>query len=524
MMKNARLRAAALFCLFLLAGGALSACMKFELLYDFFQYHYYNGFAFWHNRLGVDVAPASVPTFYNPLLDAEVYALMTLLRNHVSVYFFVQGLWFGALMYVAFRISALYFDLSTRSGKVFAALTVAVCATGTEAWFQMGTETHEIETSLLVLIALYLLLKDKKRFFVAGLLLGMAAGFKLTAAIYCISTGITLILFYKTLDKPLKSIAVFALGGLVGFLAVDGFWMVKLWNLYGNPFFPFWNGVFKSPYFPEYNYVDTLHLDGKTLWDRLFAPFLMAYQYCFTAHLYTADPRFAAAVVVGGIALVSCRKRMNRRVLFMGVYAVVGFVVWEIVSFNSRFLVPVEVVVGVLMTDALRVFWKKHPELTLKTAVPYAAAVVLLYAFLAVPFVTEPWGRLTSLNFIQERVTLPENSALWLKGAFATHVAADVLRDNPQARAVVYSAHKSISDWNMNRYGKMAQAARDAVKGRKLYALMDKIFWADNQTIDVRDDLWDCTRLRMDKVSEFDGKHYYFLCELKAEAERGDSE
>ena len=42
MIENARLRKAALFCLFLLAGGVLSACMTFELLYDFFQYHYYN--------------------------------------------------------------------------------------------------------------------------------------------------------------------------------------------------------------------------------------------------------------------------------------------------------------------------------------------------------------------------------------------------------------------------------------------------------------------------------------------------
>lgn len=245
MIENARLRKAALFCLFLLAGGVLSACMKFELQYDFLQYHYYNGFAFWNNRLGVDIAPAFIPTFYNPLLDAVMYALMSVLKQHVTIYCFIQGLWFGALMYFAFKISALYFDLTTRSGKVFAGLSLLICATGTATWFQMGTATHETELAVLTVGAFYLLLRDNKRFFAAGLLLGMAAGFKLTAAIYCISTGLTLILFYKTLDKPLKSISVFALGGLIGFLIVDGFWMIKLWNLYDNPFFPFWNGIFK---------------------------------------------------------------------------------------------------------------------------------------------------------------------------------------------------------------------------------------------------------------------------------------
>lgn len=103
MIENARLRKAALFCLFLLAGRVLSACMKFELQYDFLQYHYYNGFAFWNNRLGVDIAPAFIPTFYNPLLDAVMYALMSVLKQHVTIYCFIQGLWFGALSFVAYR-------------------------------------------------------------------------------------------------------------------------------------------------------------------------------------------------------------------------------------------------------------------------------------------------------------------------------------------------------------------------------------------------------------------------------------
>ncbi len=517
-----KIKPASVFLLFLLAGGVLSACMKFELLYDFFQYHYYNGFAFWNNRLGVDVAPASIPTFYNPLLDAEIYALMTLLKHHVSVYFFIQGLWFGALMYVAFKIAALFFDLKTTAGKVFSALAVLICATGTVTWFQMGTSTHEIELAVLELTAFYLLLRDKKRFFAAGLLLGAAAGFKLTASIYCVSTGLTLILFWKTLDKPLKSITLFSLGGLVGFLIVDGFWMVKLWNLYGNPFFPFWNGIFKSPYFPEHNYVDDLHLYGKTAWDRVFAPFLMAMQYKFATHQITVDPRFAVAAVVGVIALVAYRKHLNPRILFAGVYAVVGFAVWEAVSFNARFLIPVEIVVGVLMPYAAFCFWKAHPELNFKTVVPYSAMVIVLYSFFAVPFVTDPWGRLTALDVVHSRVKLPENAALWLKGDFPAYAAAEILRDNPHVRAVTYSIHKIIPDWNMNRYGKMEQAAQDAVKDKKLYVLMDKIFWADNQDIAVQDYLWNCTQLAMDEVAKFNGKHYYFLCELTKQAEKGE--
>lgn len=480
MIENARLRKAALFCLFLLAGGVLSACMKFELQYDFLQYHYYNGFAFWNNRLGVDIAPAFIPTFYNPLLDAVMYALMSVLKQHVTIYCFIQGLWFGALMYLAFKISALYFDLTTRSGKVFACISLLICATGTATWFQMGTATHETELAVLTVGAFYLLLRDNKRFFAAGLLLGMAAGFKLTAAIYCISTGLTLILFYKTLDKPLKSISVFALGGLIGFLIVDGFWMIKLWNLYDNPFFPFWNGIFKSPYFPEHNYIDPLHLNGKTFWDRLFAPFLMAYQNGFSVNMLSFDPRFAVAVVVGALSVVAYRKHINKKVLFAGIYALVCFIVWEILSFNARFLMSAEIVVGILLTYALYVFWKKHPELNVKTAFFYALA---------------------------------PDSVLLLKGEFSQFVAADILKDNPSVRAIAYGVHQVITDWNVNRYGKMDELATNVMRGKKKYILMDKLLWLGNDDMTFEAYSWNCRHMKVGDIGLFDGKRFYFFCD-----------
>ena len=118
----------ALILLFL--SGMLSAVMKYELLYDFIQYHYYNGFAFLKDRLGTDIAPASVPTYYNPLLDGLTYALITVFRNHANIYYFIQGLWFGALMFAAYKTAGLFFDTNTESGRVFVVLAILVCATG----------------------------------------------------------------------------------------------------------------------------------------------------------------------------------------------------------------------------------------------------------------------------------------------------------------------------------------------------------------------------------------------------------
>lgn len=46
--------------LFLLAGGMAACLTRYELVVDFIQYHYYNGFAFLKDRLGTDIAPAPV--------------------------------------------------------------------------------------------------------------------------------------------------------------------------------------------------------------------------------------------------------------------------------------------------------------------------------------------------------------------------------------------------------------------------------------------------------------------------------
>ena len=495
----------ALILLFL--SGMLSAVMKYELLYDFIQYHYYNGFAFWKDRLGTDIAPASVPTYYNPLLDGLTYALITVFRNHANIYYFIQGLWFGTLMFAAYKTAGLFFDTNTKSGRVFVVLAILVCATGAATWFQLGTSTHEIETAVLTMTAFYLLLRDKKRYFVSGLLLGASAGFKLTAAIYCVSAGLTLILFCKTLDKPLKSIIVFALGGLIGFLIVDGFWMVKLWRLYGNPFFPFWNGIFKSPYYPEINYIDTLHLDGKTVVDHLSAPFLMAYQSGFSSNFVSADPRMAVAVIVGVFALIICRKQRNKRVVFCAVLALISFAVWDVVSFNARFLIPVEQLAGILIVYAFYRLYRAYPELTIKTAVPYVFATLCLYALLAAPVFSQPWGRMPRLVFLNEKIELPPDALVQAEGGLYAVVLTDILRENPTARSIGYAKNRKIPLWNMTLYGQMK---RDA---EKVSAKRFKVFLKDVRFLEKPAEYGGCRRLQVSDFIESSFYNSYYLCE-----------
>ena len=223
---------------FLIAGGILSAILKYELLYDYIQYHYYNGFAFLNQRHLIDLGAAGVPTYYNPLLDTLIYLLITVCADNMTLYYFIQGLPLGLLLFVFWKICLIFFDTSTNKGKISVIFCVLIALTGYNVWFQIGTSTHEIPISVFILIAVYLLLKSPEKtsaYFTAGLCLGAAAGLKLTAAVYCLSTGVTLILLYKSLARPKTFIATLAMGGLTGFLITNGFWCWFLWQNFQNP-------------------------------------------------------------------------------------------------------------------------------------------------------------------------------------------------------------------------------------------------------------------------------------------------
>lgn len=457
---------AALF--FLAAGGLISAALKFELTYDFLLYHHYNGFAFLNGRLATDIAPASVATYYNPLLDALLYKLDAFFRNDRGGYYFATGLPFGALLFVLFEISLLFFDFKTLKGKLCCAAVSIIGATGVATWFQIGTATHEIPAAVLVLSALFLILRFsdcKKAYAAAGFLLGAAAGLKLTAAVYCVSTGVALILSYKTLTKPKTFIALLAAGGLAGFLATDGFWAFALWKNFQNPFFPFWNKVFKSPFYLNENYVDRLHLDGVTAFQLAFLPFYLI------NHPYTSgigalqeltDFRLAALFVTAACAAVF-RCRLSPLMKKAAVWLGVSYAVWLVTAANLRFAVPIETLTAVVLVAAFARL--KRPASLIGESLYLSAAVIGTAVFASTTVLSAPWGFGTQAKILNERIVLPENTVLELYRSPLAGVAAEIAETNPTAKIILYSpSDNQWNGWDIARMGKMNGRRTDLIR------------------------------------------------------------
>ena len=87
-------------------GALLSIKLGQDAFWDTKNYHLYNAWAFLNHRYARDIAPASMQSYFNPLLDVAYFLLSTgPLAHWLRMLAAVQGLWFGALCYMMLRIT-----------------------------------------------------------------------------------------------------------------------------------------------------------------------------------------------------------------------------------------------------------------------------------------------------------------------------------------------------------------------------------------------------------------------------------
>ena len=138
---------------FLLLGGIISAILKYDILWDFANYHYFNPWAFLNGRVGYDIGAAGLHGFFNPLMDIPLYLLIEYFNEYPTFICFMQGLWFGGLLFISFKIFSLYFDIKTWKGQFSLLLCLLIGASGWDVFMQIGTSSNEIPIALVIFAA-----------------------------------------------------------------------------------------------------------------------------------------------------------------------------------------------------------------------------------------------------------------------------------------------------------------------------------------------------------------------------------
>ena len=439
-----------MFFLLMILAVIVSVVLKNENFFDIANYHYYNPWAFLNGRIGYDIVPASYLSFLNPLLDLPRYFTIVYLNEHINWFYAINGLWFGGLLIVLYKILRLFFDTKKLQGCIWVILALVIAITGRMTWYQVGASTNEIIIAFIDLWGLYFLLsalQDKKNqklsnFVWAGLILGIGMGLKLTSVTVCVAAGLSLIIGFKWLSRPIKFISFFALFGMIGFLLIDGWWMYKMWSLYDNPFFPLFNNIFGSNYFDK-STLSTSNLMPS--WSQLIiCPYLsMGGEVC-NGEGVSSDYRLPLAYTIAVIWLIYFLVRGKIKyyyqkkpmMFFFYLFLLFDYLLWAKSLGVQHYFVVIEVLISVLVVQTCEQLCNKKYKL-----ISYGMTAVLALLLLSVPWTCHSFGNLQGRSKVidVEPIKLPDNTLIKMYNLPLAGLLPEIAKYNDNFRGMGYS-------------------------------------------------------------------------------------
>jgi hypothetical protein len=404
--------------------------------FDLRNYHWYNAWALLTGRLHDDLLVASLQTYFNPLLDVPYY----LLGQHAGLSLATAwaGLLFGLLVALVLRMARTALRAIPSIGTntvVVGALSIAatlLSVSSVATVSEIGTSMNDINVGVLILAAMLLLLAMAAkgevtvwRIVAAGVLLGAAAGLKLTTAIYAPAL-VAAVAVIAPNKRGLQAITVLCLGWAAGLVATHGWWSVLMLQRFESPLPPLYNSLIRSPWFPETPFLD-LRFNAKDLWSVLTYPANWALsRSTLVSELPMRDPRMLAGLV-SAIALFLVSRA--RAIWFVAAFALAAYVIWVLQFGILRYAVEIEAVCGILIVALVASltgrYWRGWASVV-------AVAVLLAATYIGTSYMD--WGRLPlgSEAFVTSAPSAEDDSLIVIDGGplgiYATFVGGSDLR------------------------------------------------------------------------------------------------
>lgn len=274
-----------------LAFGFWSLSLGQDKNWDLLNYHLYNPYAFFNDRIEFDLAPAGMQTFFSPMLDIIYFAAISHLSPRMVGFLlgFIHGLNFFLIYKIANRV------LKEHAQSSIYALLLALAGVLSVGFLaEVGTTMHDSLVALFPLLSLWMILcaidvldsPGQRPVWVlvtgAGLVAGTGIGLKLVSAIYALPLCLAFLILPIPFLKRFKLAFVFGLSVLAGLALTGGYWLFEVWRLFGNPLFPQFNNYFQGELATFHETRDLRFLPG-TLFDKIFYPLI-----------FTLDPQRVA--------------------------------------------------------------------------------------------------------------------------------------------------------------------------------------------------------------------------------------
>lgn len=345
-----------------------------ELAWDLFNYHFYAGFSALHDRFGQDYFAAGPQSYFNPYAYVPFYLLVKSGLSALAVSSLLSVA-HAMILWLTFELGIRVSPSDDRRTKIAIGICAAAFALLNPILLQqIGSSFVDITTAELVLGG-WLLLADAvrvprcARVIYAGALLGAAAALKLTNSAHAIAALAMLVMLPLTLKGRARHAIAYGASLAASFLLVAGPWSYRLYRMFGNPFFPLMNQVFRSPEFatePLRHFRFLPETFGAALW-RPFAivdPIPMVHE-----EIRAPDLRYAVlcAMLIVLLARWLWTRRARRkaapvpeertgstRVLAaLACGFAVDWIIWLASSGNGRYFLPMACIAAVLIVGGL---------------------------------------------------------------------------------------------------------------------------------------------------------------------------
>ncbi|MGZ5203222.1 MAG: hypothetical protein ACXWC4_25940, partial [Telluria sp.] len=238
---------------------------------------------------------------------------------------------------------------------------------------ELGNTMGDDLTALLVLSSVYLVLRGWEHLhafsgrtlgllLLSGLLMGLGTGLKLTNASYAVALGLALLTVSVPLLRRLGVAVSYGCGVLAGLLASAGWWWLTMWQHFGNPLFPQFNNIFRSPLAQQFGVIDTEHLPHGAV-EALFWPFVFITHFKRVSEIslrpLVMPALYAAAIVFACVWLAErfagdkpagqAQPRFSPQARLVLVFGLVAYLAWMKLFSIYRYLVPLELLAPLML-------------------------------------------------------------------------------------------------------------------------------------------------------------------------------
>jgi hypothetical protein len=337
-------------CLCVLLACAWTLFAGKDFAWDMLNHHLYLPFSLVSGRHVTDLFAAGPQSYQNPVGYLPFYALVISEQPAWVVGLALTVLVVAPTAWALHRIARLVVG-DAADDQAWRWLAVGAAITTPVFLITLGSSTNDPLCTTLLLLALSVAIDPRpslRASVLGGCAMGLAIAIKPTSAVFALPMAVLAISRLLARQWPLSRGLAGTVSAVGALALAGGFWAWWLWRDYGNPVFPLFNQVFRSPLAPD-GVIAAIRFLPETGFDFLARPWLMAqYKRFVSAEAFVPDIRPGLGIACAALAcLVAMLRRGGGRALQpglclradvqIGLFVLLSYPLWMMSSGNSRY-------------------------------------------------------------------------------------------------------------------------------------------------------------------------------------------